>query len=346
MAHLRPDNKFGGFGFDSDNSLVAIPVRQSATIYLVAGEDLVVEIPQQSVATFSEAAVSGKDQALSPGLTPWEKAQNLRRLTINGVGVGSAVLNAYTPRDRRPWVKPLQIEVVTSLDYRQASIEDKRLVLAPKLAQELASLPFRDALIRVAQDQMNSKIGRSPNAGNGKYGVAKDVEWCGAFVHWCYIAVGSVSRTANPLGNSGDPLSSPQKAIGWALHNTDKAQLLRYEGPDPFGWSWDGKMTADKVALKQSFVDVSATDPVQKGDVCLVRESLDPGKGWKHVCMVLDPPDASGTFTTIDGNQTGAFRPDGSGAAQECIGVNSHDANTKIGDGKSYRFVFLHLKGI
>ena len=344
MSHLCGANKFGSYGFDTERSLLVVPVRQASSLYLAAGENLSVELTTQGIATVTESPVSKQEQATAPGLTPWERAVPLRRLTITGKAPGSTQLNAYLP-DRRPWIAPLDIQVVTDPGYRQAGGGG---TLAPKLAQEIASLSFRDALIRVAKDQMNSKVGRSPTGGDGIYGLDAGVNWCGGFVHWCYVMVGSVSGKTNPFGKNVHTLASPQKAIGWALHNPDKAQLVRFEGTDPYGWSWPeaGKAAvADKVGLKQSFVDISSANPVQKGDVCLVRKNLNPKDGWKHVCMVLDPPDSSGTFTTIDGNQTGAFRP-GLGVSNDCIGTNSHDGNEKLEDGKSYAFVFLTLTTI
>jgi hypothetical protein len=112
----------------------------------------------------------------------------------------------------------------------------------------------------------------------------------------------------------------------------EKFTVIRYEGYDLFGG----------LKKKQEFIDISASNPVQREDICLPRGET--GTTFPHVCMVYAPPDGSGAFTTIDGNQTGAYRPEG--ASQECIGINSHDANKKMKSGKTYKFAFVHVKDL
>ena len=233
---------------------------------------------------------------------------------------------------------PLKINVVPDPEYRAGGSK----VVSDPLGSEMRAASFRDALVMLARDQMYSSIGRSPHGGNGRYGLDKGQEWCGAFVHWVYARTAATLGANNPFGEQVGTLASPQKAIGWALHNTNLATIIRYQGSDPYGWSWGPGAKADKTALTQDFIDISATNPVQMGDIALLRKTDNPKDGWKHVCMVVDPPAVGkDDFTTIDGNQTGAWRPEG--ASNECIGMNSHNANDRMPDGKSYQWVFLHM---
>ena len=59
---------------------------------------------------------------------------------------------------------------------------------------------------------------------------------------------------------------------------------------------------------KQKFIDLEPGN-VMRGDICLPPRNS--GDTFPHVCMVDDPPDGSGRFTTIDGNRTGAYRSEG-----------------------------------
>jgi hypothetical protein len=227
--------------------------------------------------------------------------------------------------------------VIPDPEYRAGGSK----VVSDPVGSEMRAAKFRDALVMLARDQMFSSIGRSPHGGDGRYGLDRGDEWCGAFVHWVYVRTAATLGATNPFGDRVGTLASPQKAIGWALHNPNLATIIRYEGSDPYGWSWDAAPKADKTALKQDFIDISANNPVQTGDIALYRDK----SGWRHVCMVVDPPSVGkDDFMTIDGNQTGAYRPEG--ASQECIGMNSHDANDKLPDGKSYKWVFLHMATI
>lgn len=330
MAHLKSTPQSRGQGFDTERSLLVVPVGRTHSLYLIAGADLTVRIdtPEgRTIASHIEGALGSLQGA---GLSEWESAQVIRRLTIKGEQVGSTTLNALTP-DGRPWIKPLEVHVVASADARQA--EDKAK-FAAGFREELQKLSFRDALIRVAEDQMNSAIGRSGSGGNGRYDD-DGINWCGSFVHWCYEAVATAKGVPNPFGSAmgaSNSLRSGIKALYAGMRDPARFSVIRYEGPDRFG----GLKTT------QAFVDIGPANPVQRGDICLPR--VNSGDTFPHVCMVYDPPGSDGAFTTIDGNQTGAFRPEG--ASPDCIGVNSHDANKKWTDGKTYAFAFVHVKSI
>ncbi|MBI1357325.1 MAG: hypothetical protein GC160_23535 [Acidobacteria bacterium] len=326
MAHLTSSPQSHGYGFDPSRSLLVLPVRKTHSLYLVAGADLDVRIDKEEFAGWSEGALGSTKGA---NLTSWESQQTLRRLVVEGRKTGTASLSAYLP-DGRPWIKPLEIRVVSNSDARQA--EDNGM-LTPALRAEVQKLSFRDALIRVAEDQRFSALGRSGSGGNGKYDAA-GINWCGSFVHWCYEAVSRAKGVENPFGSAArenNSLRSGIKALYAGMKDEGKFTVIRYEGPDRFG------------GLKkvQKFIDISAANPVQRGDICLPRS--DHGDTFPHVSMVYDPPVGSGPFTTIDGNQTGSYRPEG--ASPYCIDVNTHDTNAKLPDGKTYKFAFVHVKG-
>jgi len=323
-----------GLGFNPEKNRLLVPANKHSDLILVAGKDLVVTVDDEKIAKWDafQPVQWMKDGALSP----WEKTQNTRGLRISGKSIGSTVLHAKTP-DGFDFVAPLTINVIPDPEFRNGNEK----VVSDPLGAEMRAAKFRDALVMLARDQMFSAIGRSPHGGSGRYGLKPGDEWCGAFVHWVYMRTAATLAVANPFGNQVGTLASPQKAIGWALHNPALATIIRYQGADPYGWSWDAAPKADKTALTQDFIDISANNPVQTGDVALHRDE----KGWRHVCMVVDPPGVGkDDFTTIDGNQTGAYRPEG--ASQECIGMNSHNASDKLPDGKSYKWVFLHMTSI
>lgn len=296
-------------------------------MYLIAGADLSVKIDDESYASFTEGDPGSKKNV---PFSAWEKEQVIRRFDIKGEQVGATVLNAFTP-DGRPWIQPLDIRIVDNDDSRQTGDSGK---ITPKLREEVQSLSFRDALIRVAEDQMYSAIGRSESGGDGRYDD-KGINWCGSFIYWCYAAVSSAKGVANPFGSAAGAsniLRSGIKALYAGMNNESKFTVIRYQGPDRYGG----------LNKLQKFNDIGPDNPVMRGDICLPRKNK--GDTFPHVCMVYDPPNGSGVFTTIDGNQTGAYRPEG--ASLNCIGVNEHDANKKWEDGKTYAFAFVHVKTI
>jgi hypothetical protein len=335
MAGLKSTPQSQGFGFDPKRSLLVLPWKKTHSMYLIAGADLTIKIDDETRATYSERAPGSKKGV---EFTPWEKEQVIRRIDIMGEAVGSTVLNANTP-DGRPWIQPLEIRVVDNADGRQAEgkTADRgagTIKVAPKLREEIQGLSFREALIRVAEDQMNSAVGRTGSGGDGRYDEA-GINWCGSFAYWCYAVVSLAKGVANPFGSASpvnNPLRSGIKALHAGMKDEGKFTVIRYEGPDRFGG----------LKKPQKFIELDADNPVLRGDICLPRK--DKGDTFPHVCLVYDPPDGSGKFTTIDGNQTGAFRPEG--ASPYCIGVNAHDANKKWKDGKTYAFAFVHVKTI
>ncbi len=357
MAGLRAAVTGSTAGFDSSRSLLVLPLRGKLELYLVAGEELSTSL-DTPICDIGERLPS-KTEKQSNHLTAWERSQDIRVLKFTGTALGSATFNAYLPNTRTPWIAPLTIRVTADKDSRQGGEGPKgEPIIGPDLRLEIAGMPFREALVRLAEDQMNSAIGHEPHGGFGCYGLpAKDANgnpnnWCGAWVQWLYQRVSEIRGAANPFENNVGTLASPQKAIGFALHRPEKLTILEFTGSDPYGWSFppkraNGKAVGDHPALKAEYKAHTPTaGPPRRGDVCIVRESADPAKGWKHVCMVLTTPDASGEFWSFDGNQGGPYDPR-TKAAKGCIGTNRRNVNdmAKQGGVKKHAFIAVNLPG-
>jgi len=313
MAHLRTLPGDGDSGFDGSRNLLVVPARNTRNVFLVAGPDLSVSIEETDIATVSERNAT-RSESRDGHLDPWEQSQGIRCLRISGVHDGRTVLHARLP-DGRDWVAPLTIQVVQNLEARQATAPAG---VTPELRRELQQLTLRQAVLRVAEDQMNSQYGRQ--AGSFNIYVGHDYNWCGAFAHFCWSVAAAAKGVANPFGGNNDVLLSPQKAIHFVFGNFDKAILLRYAGIDP--------MTG---AGRMALTDISAANPVQPGDICLLRNDNDDG--WRHVDIVYEAP--SGTsFRTIDGNQ-----------GDPAIKIVNRQLDTPAA-GKPYKLVFVHVLGV
>ena len=356
MPHLRASVTGPSAGFDASRSLLVLPVGGTTDLLLCAGATLDPRLDGDA-AEVVERPVA-RPEATNARLTGWERTNDVRAFRFKGKTVGDATFNAFLPGTTLPYIQPLTVRVTTDQDRRQGGDGPKGgTSISPALTVELAGMHFRDALVRLAEDQMNSTIGRDPKGGFGRYGlpelgppdkagVQHKVNWCGAFVHWLYRRVSDVQGVSNPFEANVNSLASPQKAISFALHRPTSLTLLRFAGPDPYGWSWPPKRDAkgaavgDSPALAATFNEITpVSGPPRTGDICLVRVNNDPAAGWKHVCMVLSPPDGEGAFSTFDGNQGGTWNPT-TGAVAGCIGKNQHDANDKV-DGGVSKFVFI-----
>jgi hypothetical protein len=92
VAHLRKPGFADHVGFDPSRNLQILPINQRTNFYLVAGSDLKVFTDDDSCA----GVVAGDDAAAhkDKSLTSWEKAQEIRKLTIVGRSLGSTTLRA------------------------------------------------------------------------------------------------------------------------------------------------------------------------------------------------------------------------------------------------------------
>jgi hypothetical protein len=327
MAHLSPLPGQRAPGYDEQRSLLILPVKGSCSFNLFEGpsDSLTLSIEKDGassgIAEVADSDVTAKQKS-NKSLSAWERSQRIRKVTVKGREMGTARLRARLA-DGREWIRPLEIRVVTNPDGRQAADSG---TITPALRTELQALGLKAAVLRIAEDQMYSKLGVTAHGGSGRYGLAQGVDWCGAFAHWCYKAAALATGASNPFGDSPNALASPQKAISWALQ-TGNASILQYAGGDPFGRDFRSGAALGKTAKTQKLVQISAANPVEPGDVCLVRDDTT----WRHVCLVYTTP-SGGKFLSIDGNQ-----------GSPSIRTRSRDLNEKLKDGKSFRLVFLHV---
>jgi hypothetical protein len=323
MAHVRNLPGMNDNGFDSTNDLLVLPVGKTSDLYLVdtspLGTAVVADDP--GVATVLE-----KDETRLLGnskkLRPDERGNPVSRLTVKGLRVGSTTLRSQRTVGSEA-IDPIEVRVVPDPDYRQAG--EKRAI-TPEFRAELQGMELRDAVLRVAEDQMNSKIGRN-GGGFGRY-AEKQYDWCGAFAWYCWDAACDAHGVPNPFGAKYNSLLSVQKAISWALQ-TDSCTILRYKGGDPYGNSFTtGKPLAKGQQETQEYIEIGPANPVEPADIVLVRAGT--ANGWKHVALVEKTPDGN-TVESIDGNQ-----------GNPCIRRRSRNMKEKIG-GKDYTLVFLHV---
>lgn len=314
MAHFR---KIGGdlSGYDEARQHYILPVNKKGVIHLVAGEGLLVEPDDPDIVNVSAGLGDDKAAHKGRGLTDWEKEQAIRKIVISAkLKEGTTMLRAK--KDGAEWSAPLKVQVTMDKDARRVG---KTLgQVTPELRTELQELSLRDAVIRVAEDQMNSAIAQT-STGFGVYDIDSSYDWCGAFAHWCWKQASAIKGVPNPFGSEGHVLWSPQRAIHYAMNPTTPVVLLRYAGIDP--------MTGKG---KQDYHNIGDNGwTLARGDVVLYRNG---GAGsWKHVCLV-DTVDGD-IITTMDGNQ-----------GMPSIKRVKRSAADKNADG-SVKLVFVHAFG-
>lgn len=310
-------------GFDSGRNQLVIPTNDSATVYLVAGAGLAVSVEDPSLVTV--AAGSGDDKsAHNRGLDSWSNAQHLRKIVIRTMGqTGFTRLVAKT-EEGYDFIAPLSIYVVQNKEARRAASKGQ---IEPKLKAELEKLPLRQAVIRIAQDQLHSRVVTNAQ-GIALYNLPEGYGtlWCGAFAYWCWDQACLAKGVANPFGSSCEPLLSPQKAIHWGMQASTPGQLLQYEGVDPMVAI---KMRGPPQQLRENGYNGHFIEPA---DIALWRSGSQ--YQFKHVSFVGE---VSGTtFSDYNGNAYDA----GTGSALAFI--TGHDMTKKQSDG-SYKTFFLHV---
>jgi hypothetical protein len=300
-------------GYDASQSLQVIPTGRTSRVYLVAGDGLDIHVEDEGIAT---ATMSGGDMRgahRDNTLSDWENHQTIREVKIKGVSPGQTKL--WATFDGAQFTEPLTIDVVADRDSRRVGDSPATVSADARLAIQTASL--RDAVLIVAEDQMNSAISRT--SGFGRYDIP-EYDWCGTFAFFCWRMAAEIKGVPNPFGSDKNVLRSPQKAIHWAMQPTTPGVLLRYKGGDPM----TGKGTQDYIEIGEGGFDL------QPADIVLLR--VGNSNGWKHVCMVYE---YDGALTTIDGNQ-------GLPRSIKIVGSSKRDINLKLPD-HSYSLVFLHV---
>jgi hypothetical protein len=304
IEDLKPENKrmpeFNKLhgadqsGYDPENFWQVIPVEQTSLIVLENGSDLAVECEDESVA--SVTAISGEGTAL-------------KRITVRGHAIGSTTLRARNSDGTASDVQSLDIIVAPDPKYRLAGGANRPITSD---ARSLIPQDLREAVLWVARDQMNSRIGRS-SGGFGTY-CDKGYDWCGAFAFFCWQTAANILGKTNPFGSNIDVLLSPQKAITWAMRDESPATVVQYKGPAPM----TGKMPTNPNTWGQ-------ISDLQQADICLLRDE----SNWRHVCMIYDVD--PNNFRTIDGNQ-----------GYPCIKVVNRNRDTVLRIG-TFKHSFLHV---
>lgn len=312
-------------GFDENRHLLVVPVGRASTLFFVddsvLGTAVTCENPEIATLTDTDQTQASKqDKRFSPD----DRSNYISKLTIKGIRTGRTTIRARRTVGYKEFT-PIEVQVVNDANARQAGAKG---AITPELREELQRLSLREAVLRVAEDQMFSKIGRN-SGGFGMYANGS-YDWCGAFAHFCWKAACEAQGKANPFGSSVSSLLSAQKAISWALQ-TDSCAILRYEGGDPYGSSFTTGKALGKAAESQRYIEISATNPVLPGDICIVREK---SGAWKHVCMVRKTPDGE-TCLSIDGNQ-----------GSPCIQFQKRSMRAKTSDNRNYLLIFLHVLGV
>lgn len=312
-------------GFDSANNLLVIPTYDSAAVYLVAGADLAVSVLDPDLVAVTAGTGDDKSAHNRAGVDEWTNAQSIRRITLKTNGAkGTTKLVARTAAGA-DFIAPLTIYVVANKEARRTADKGE---IEPALRVELQKLPLRQAVLRVAEDQLHSRV--TTNAqGIALYHLPEGYGtlWCGAFAYWCWDQACIAKGVANPFGSSIEPLLSPQKAIHWGMNKTTPGQLLQYEG-------WDPMVVRSKQSEPQELRENGYGGQfVQPGDIALWRSAH--ATDFKHVSFVASV--SGSTFSDYNGNAYDA----GSGSALALIG--GHDIKKKLAD-NSYKTFFLHLQ--
>lgn len=335
-------------GLDYEQSLLVMNTSSIKKLLLVAGNGVTAVEIDPKEPEIAEIQLGGADPSLNKNellLTGWEKQNQLQILTVKTKNkTGKGLIKTYDA-EKKYLTKPLELRVIQDPDWRQCGERSHN----PEFAEELKGMSLRNAVIRIAEDQMNSRIGRTGHAGFGRYtdykiGKDKDgrdslnkkdgspVNYCGAFAFWCWKR--AFELTGNPalFGVDENIWLSPIKTISWALRNPLKTDLINCEDGD-YGLSNQNDEQSKPNA--SAFIRADANN-VDIGDICLIRGE---DGNWKHVCMVYKPPEG-GTFTTIDGNAEDVKSHNNFGG---CVSINSGKNITDKVRGK-YKYAFLHLR--
>ncbi len=326
MAHVRTLRGINDTGFDSGRNVLVVPAGKVNSLYLVDTSPLGVAIrpDDPTVATVTEKDES-KALAKNKSFSAEDRTHPISRLSVKGLKVGSTTLRAEKTVGSDPFA-PITVQVVDDVDARQSG---KNGAITSELRAELQQLPLRQAVLRVAEDQMYSKIGRNLG-GFGKYADAS-YDWCGAFAWYCWNVACNVKGVPNPFGTKYSSLLSCQKAVSWALQ-TDSCTILRYKGGDPYGSSFTTGKALGKAAETQEYIEISPTNPVRPADIAILR--VGTPASWKHVCMVWETPTGD-SLESIDGNQ-----------GNPCIARRSRSMTAKVNNGKDYALIFLAVQGV
>ena len=280
MAYFRKLNGQDMAGFDESRYMQVISIGKTSSVYLVAGGDMDIFTDDDDIATVKADAGDNKRAHVNGGLDSWEKSQNLR-IVIKAVCPGTTKLRAQI--NGCDWSNPLNITVVADQNGRRVGA-----YVSPDARQAIQGASLRDAVMIVAEDQMNSAIGRGQTGEKGaSYSGNGNEEWCGDFIYWCWKQAAAIQSATNPLGGS-NPIRSTIKAISSALRPETPGVLLRYEGGDSYAVNKN----------YQQWLDIGYNGyNLEPGDIILHRNI--GHNTFFHLSMVYS---TDGGLKTIQGN--------------------------------------------
>jgi hypothetical protein len=320
MAHIfKFPNESGGF--DGPRNQFVMPQNDTSYLYLVAGQGLAVDVEPKNIVEVAAGSGDEKSAHGKAGLSEWENNQNIRKIILKSKSETGHVKLFAKDSGGFDLIKPLDVYVVDDKDARRVGEKGK---IEPEMKVELEQLKLREVVLRIAYDQISSRV-KSNAQGISLYHLPKgETLWCGAFAYWCWEQAALVKHVDNPFGSSQDALLSPQKAIHYAMTNPTKGVLLQYKGPNPM------TMKGEPQELREIGWMGNNVEP---GDIALWRATH--AMDFKHVSFV-ESVDGK-TFVDINGNAYDA----GSGSA--LARISHDDINRKLPDG-SYKCFFLHVK--
>jgi hypothetical protein len=322
MARFTSVDRSRSSGFDEERGLLIMQAKKTVDLYLVAGENLNVYTEDPDL-----VSVVSKDKDVatahrSTEVTAGEQGQTIRLVTLKA-GDSTGTTERHAGSGGVGWGGPIEIRVVQNAERRQVGRGLNEVTT--ELREEIAKLSLREAVTRVAEDQMNSSV--CLGSGFGTYMVAsiggKAADWCGGFAYWCWRQAAAIKNVPNPFGDDDNVLWSPQRAIGWAMENPDKAVVFRYKGGNPGPVPFQGT---------QEWHDIGWNGySLERADIVMVRSVPGAGDdGWRHVTQIDWVGES--VLHTIDGNQ-------GTG---RCIKRRTYNTNKKLSNGQ-YELAFLHV---
>jgi hypothetical protein len=318
-----PDNSL--IGFDKDKTLQVLQIGKKTSIYLTDGPDANVQV--SNAAADQGRTIVSLEEVDAAKLSRHEKAANLRKFILTGSDLGATRITADSPMTRA-------LQVIVAKDANGRQFDGSKDVIPQQSLLVLKAFGLRGAALRVAEDQLDSSIGRTSGKGAGMYmkGTNEDgtlYDWCGGFAQWCYQTAAQLIGETNPFGDTAWALASPERAISWALAHPSLATIIRYKGVNPMDaddklYGMKGSRPESQDLVEMQVADHGNPSNITEGDICLTRK---PNGSWQHVSTVYNVAGSS-TFDTMNGNPSIWIQK----------GLSYSD---KVG--KDYKYSFLHL---
>src|SRR5262249_51361834 len=150
MAHFRKLANVDA-GFDANRYLQVVPARGTTRLYLIAGDRMNVQTDHEGVATAAIAKGDSRWAHGNPALSAWEKGQTIQEVTLKVVAPGETKLRGTL--DGKEWASPVDVVVVNAPPSRRVGA-----AVSPDIRLAIQGVSLREAVLMVAEDQMNSDI--------------------------------------------------------------------------------------------------------------------------------------------------------------------------------------------